>query len=198
MKARDVLGDEFVDDLLGPLEGKVEEGDLVFRPALRAAVGPTFLALLALAAVFIPVFVGALLGASSSNDIELDNGPAFLGVLLLIANNVEWLFALAPALAPVINVLTTRYVLANDGIRERKQFLNKEERKVAWDKVTALKHRRTVIDRILGIERLDVIAYGERGVTLHLVGLPDARPLRSHVAMRMRQSASVDALLRAD
>ncbi|MGB1586520.1 MAG: PH domain-containing protein [Thermoplasmatota archaeon] len=190
--ARDVLGDEVVDDLLGPLAGHTEAGDLVFRPSLRAAIGPSLLAVLGIGLLLVPAFMGL----AQQDDVE--TGLGALDVLLILSQNSQYLFALAPALAPAINVLTTRYVLAGDGIRLRKQFLSKEEHKVTWEKVTALRHKRSLLDRLLGIERLDVIAYGERGATLHLVGLRDAAPLRDHVGVRMRQSATVDALFRSD
>jgi uncharacterized membrane protein YdbT with pleckstrin-like domain len=194
--ARDFLGDEFVDDLLGPLAGKTEDGDLVFRPAVRAAFGPALLALTGLLVVFVPFLLG--FNNSGFGEEEFNGVPKIFFWVFWLADNIEFAAALLPATAPIINVLTTRYVLAADGIRERKQFLNKEERKVSWEKVTALKHKRSILDRILGIERLDVVAYGERGVTLHLIGLRDASQLRNHVGMRMRQSASVDALMKAD
>lgn len=190
--AREMLGDAFVDDLLGPLEGHTEAGDLVFRPALRAAVGPSLLAVLGIAALLTPAFFGI------AQQEGLETGFGFLDVFYVLSQNAQYLFALAPAMAPVVQVFTTRYVLSADGIRQRRQFLSKEEHKVAWEKVTALKHRRSIMDRLLGIERLDVIAYGERGATIHLIGLRDAAPLRNHVGLRMRESASVDALFRAD
>lgn len=190
--ARQMLGDDFIDDLTGPLAGHTEAGDLVFRPSLLAAVGPSMLAVLGIGLLLVPAFFGV------AQQEGFDTGVGPLDVFLFLSQNAQYLFALAPALAPVVQVFTTRYVLTGDGIRQRRQFLSKEEHKVSWEKVTALKHRRTVMDRLLGIERLDVIAYGERGATLHLVGLRDAAPLRDHVGLRMRQSASVDALFRAD
>lgn len=190
--AREFLGDDVIDDLTGPLAGHTEAGDLVFRPALRAAIGPSLLAILGIGLLLVPAFMGL----ARQDDVE--TGVGALDIFLLLSQNSQYLFALAPALAPLVTVLTTRYVLAGDGIRLRRQFLSKEEHKVSWEKVTALRHKRSVLDRILGIERLDVIAYGERGATLHLVGLPDAAPLRDHVGRRMRDSATVEALFRAD
>lgn len=187
--AREFLGDDVIDDLLGPLAGETQGGDLVFKPQLRAAVGPTLLALGGLGFALGLVVYG--------NNFNSDDFlPEFW--LLTILDNIEYLTWLVPAFLPVVNVLTTRYVLGADGLRERKQFLSKEERRVSWEKVTALRHRRTVLDKILRIERVDVIAYGQRGATIHLVGLADGAKLRNHVGRMMRESASVDSLFRSD
>ena len=162
----------------------------VFRPRLRAAVGPSLVALLGIAAFLVPI----ALGISTQPEFE---GRGF-GRLLIIWENLEWLFLLTPALAPVVKVLTTRYVLEETGLREEVRFLNTTERRVQWEKVTALRQRRGLLDRMLGIERLDVIAYGQRGATIHLIGLTEVAPLRTHLAQKMRESATVEALFRTD
>jgi uncharacterized membrane protein YdbT with pleckstrin-like domain len=97
-----------------------------------------------------------------------------------------------------VQIAFTTYTFDDDGLIVRTQVLARSERRVPWEKVTALRHRRTWLDALLRIERLDVIAYGERGTTLHLVGLRDAAPLRAEVARRMRETATVEALLRSD
>jgi uncharacterized membrane protein YdbT with pleckstrin-like domain len=94
--------------------------------------------------------------------------------------------------------MATRYELDAEGVRVRSSVIARSEERVAWEKVTLLVHRRGLVDRVLGIEALDVVAYGVRGTTLRLVGLRDARPLRDYAARHMRESASVAALFDND
>ncbi len=101
------------------------------------------------------------------------------------------------ATIPAIRLLFTRYIIEEDGMRERVQILNRTERRIGWDKVTLLRQRRTFFDWLLRIERLDVIAYGERGATIHLLGLRGSA-LRDHLAREMRRHASVQGLLQND
>lgn len=106
--------------------------------------------------------------------------------------------ALIAAAVPAVNLAFTRYQVDEDGVRVRTQFLQKKEQRVPWEKITAVRHRRTVWDVMTGLERIDVIAYGERGATLHLVGLRDAGSLRDLISQKMRSTATVEALFRGD
>lgn len=176
--------------------GPVPEGGLVFRPSLRAAAGPILSAVAAVLAFGLPTL---FFGQAAAGDARADPGfvlalllgvfGAALGVLLPL------LFAVAAAF---LKVGFTRYVLDQDGIHVRTRLLSTQEQRVPWEKVTAVRQARSIFDSLLGVERLDVIAYGERGATLHLVGLRDAAPLRDLVAQRMRHSASLESLLRRD
>ncbi len=113
-------------------------------------------------------------------------------------SSLNLLYALLVPLAPAFQLAFTRYHVDGEGIRVHTQILSRTERRVTWEKVTALRQRRTLLDRLFGIERVDVIAYGQRGATLQLVGLRDAPWLRNLVARRMRENASVEALFRSD
>jgi uncharacterized membrane protein YdbT with pleckstrin-like domain len=185
MKDAEALRQEF---LRSP-HGEVRAGSLIVRPSLKAGVGRFLVALSGLVVVFAPLALGV--GAS------LDE-PGLAGVL------AAWQFfasiggAVLVSLAPAVQLAFTRYVLDDEGIRERVQILSKSDKRIQWEKVTALQHRRTLLDRALRIERLDVIAYGERGATLHLVGLHDAAHLRNLVAREMRRQANVRRLLSND
>lgn len=106
--------------------------------------------------------------------------------------------AIIGAFFPAIQLAFTTYTVDDEGIHVRTQILQKNERRVQWEKVTAVMHRRTIIDRLLGIERLDVVAYGARGTTMHLVGLRDAPRLRDIASERMRHAANLGALWRSD
>ncbi len=158
------------------------------RPSLLAAVDTVGKVAGAIAAFLLPVVVPAII-----------QGKAVAAAALFGAGQLLGLYpALIAVLFPAVNLAFTRYEVADDGIRVRSQFLQKTDRRVPWEKITAVRHRRTVWDVMAGLERLDVIAYGERGTTLHLVGLRDAAPVRDHIARKMRESSTVDALLRGD
>lgn len=158
------------------------------RPSLLAALETVGKVLGAVAAFVLPVLVPAII---------LGEAVA-AGALFAFTQTVSLYPALIAALFPAINLAFTRYDVDEDGIRIRTQFLQKTEKRVSWEKITAVRHRRTVLDVATGLERLDVVAYGERGATLHLVGLRNAAPVRDLIAQRMLESASVDALLRGD
>lgn len=159
---------------------------MMVRPRLRAALPSALAAVAGLMVLGIPI----VLGIESSERAE----PWWL----LLFNNAQTLLVFTPAVAPFIKVFTTRYIIEEGGIREEVRFLSSTQRRVTWEKVTALRQRRGPFERLLGIERLDVIAYGERGATIHLIGLRDAASLRNRFAKEMRDASSVDSLFRAD
>lgn len=161
---------------------------MIVKPRLRAALPGSLAAFGGLVSIAVPVLLG----------IDAAPDGAGAGGRLFLLNNLEYLFLFTPALAPIIKVLTTTYIIEEDGIREQARFLSTTDRRITWEKVTALRQRRSVFDALLGIQRLDVIAYGERGATIHLVGLSNAPELRNRFARNMRDSASVDSLFRAD
>lgn len=168
-------------------------GPLVVTPSLRAAadlplrIGSAIIGLVAPFAIF------ALLDAAREGEpVELWT------VLVAAALTPEILIALGAAFVPAIRLAFTRYIFHEDGITVQTRVLAATEQRVPWAKVTALQHRRTFIDRILGIERLDVVAYGIKGTTVHLVGLRPAAPLRDLISSRMRETASVQSLFAND
>lgn len=181
--------------LLDPT-GPVPHGGFVMRPSLRAATGQMLTVIAYLVMLGIPSLVVGRLAAGN-----LDLSPEALVGLLLAAVGLA-LAGLYPILiavvAPFLQLGFTRYVLDQDGIHVRTRILASKEQRVPWEKVTSVTHRRSVFDSVLGIERLDVVAYGARGTTLHLVGLRNAASLRNLVALRMRQSASFESFLRRD
>ncbi len=180
---------DLLQEFLGQPEGTVRDGSLIVRPSLRAALERFLLALTGVSVFFAPLILGSYFG----DDREPQAG-IFAGLDIVFSVAIPVLVSLAPA----IQLAFTRYVFDDEGIRERVQLLSKTEKRVKWEKVTALQHRRTLLDRILGIERLDVIAYGARGTTIRLVGLKEAGALRNIVGRQMRRQASVSRLFSND
>ncbi len=178
-------------EFLSPPEGPVAVGAEVVRPSLWAALEVLAKVFLALTPIAVPVVVS--LALSGRLDLRRE-GP----LIVVLLDNLELLFAALLAFAPVVKVAFTRYTFDEEGIRVRVQVLGRTDQRVPWEKVTALRHRRGILDRLLGLGRLDVIAYGEKGTVLRLVGLRDDRRLRDLVARRMRESASVASLFRND
>ncbi len=164
----------------------------VVRPSLWAALDVPFKLALALLVVLLPIWIGGVYAARDPLDPLTWVLPASL--VLFVEAAPAALFALLPA----VQLAFTRYIVDDTGIRTRMQIVSRREAVVSWPKVTAVLHRRTLLDRVFGIARLDVIAYGERGTTLHLVGLRNAPELRDLVARKMREHATVESLLRND
>ncbi len=158
------------------------------QPSLWAAIDAPAKVIGAGIIFLLPFYISASLQGESFRPLAIVAGLGSLNLL----------YALLVPLAPAVQLAFTRYHIDEEGIRIHTQILTRTERRVSWEKVTALQHRRTILDRAFGIARVDVIAYGQRGATLQLVGLRDAAWLRNLVAKRMRENASVDALLRSD
>ncbi len=158
------------------------------RPSMRAAVDQGVKVLGLFATLLVPVAIGLLA-----------QGRPAAAIATLIAGQVTSLYpAMIAAALPALRLYFTRYAIDDDGVRVTTNLLAKSDQRIPWEKVTAIRHRRTVLDAILGITRVDVIAYGRRGATLHLVGLQDGRGVRQEVARRMRSACSVDALTGRD
>lgn len=169
---------------------------LVVRPSLRAAAERFLVLFSVLLGIALPLIITVLV--RQYLDPEVDPWPMYAGPLASLQLGASILVPLLASLAPAVQIAFTRYVFDDEGIREKVQILSRSEKRVRWEKVTALLHRRTMLDRLLGIERLDIVAYGERGTTLHLVGLREARPLRALVAQQMRRQATVRHLMAND
>lgn len=183
--------DGLIQEFLGRPEGRVEDGALVVRPSLRVALARFLMAFLSIFALATPLIISFLIeGGSGSRGAD--------ALFLLFEVGFQFLFPALFAFAPAIQIIFTRYVFDEDGVRERVQILSKTEKRVQWAKVTALRHRRTLFDRLFGIERVDIIAYGERGTTLHLVGLRKAPEVRNLVSAQMRQHATMARLFQND
>lgn len=162
---------------------------LVLKPSLWAAAstfarvaGYLGLALLA------PILAAIFLGRSS----------ALAAIVLAEFSLIAVLPAAAALLVPAIRLAFTRYHLDAEGVRVHSDLISRNDQRVPWEKVTVLHQRRSLVDRIAGIDTLDVVAYGARGTTLHLVGLRDITTVRQFAAQKMRDSASVEALFRND
>jgi uncharacterized membrane protein YdbT with pleckstrin-like domain len=175
-------------EFLSPPEGTVGPRSLVIRPSLWAGLE----AVAHLLAQLAPVLLSFLIPYVVFGVVERDATP------FLFLENLDLGFGLLLALGPAVRVAFTRYTLDDEGIRVRSTFLSKSDQHVAWEKITALRHRRTVLGWLVGIETLEVVAYGKKGTSLRLVGLRDAALLRDQVARRMRSTASVAALFRND
>lgn len=174
----------------GPDWEPVPEPSLSLRPSLLAAASIFAKIVLLVGFVLAVPFLVALL---SGSDI------AFLGAILLAETS---LFAVGPAiigiLLPAIRLLATRYDLDGEGVRVRSSIVARSDQLVPWDKVTLLMHRRSIVDRVLGIASVTIVSYGVKGATLHLVGLRDPAPVRDYAARKMRESASVATLFGND
>jgi hypothetical protein len=177
-------------EFFSPPEGLLRDGSVVIRPSLRAALERFLMALLGISMFFAPFYLLSF--------INIDAAPSAPGIVGLLDSITSLILPLLLSVVPAAQLLFTRYIVDDEGIRERVQLLSKTEKRVPWDKVTALHHRRTIFDWMLGIQRLDVIAYGARGTTIKLVGLTKVHELRQLVAERMRSSADVAGLLRND
>ncbi len=180
-------------EFLSAPEGTLRHGSLVVRPSLWAALERSLTVIAGLSALFIPFAVGYLLGVDV--DEGDSDGPSWIRLLNASQTLLIPLFA---AIAPAVQLAFTRYVFDDEGIRERVQIFSKTERRVEWSKVTALRHRHTVLDRVFRLGRVDVIAYGERGTTIRLVGLKRPEVLRNLVAGKMLSTASVEQLFQND
>ena len=176
-------------EFLSPPEGAVGPDAMVVKPSLWAGIGMVG-EVLAVLLPFIPILGIPLL-------VYADRGMSGPWWIVLL-DRIELAYGLLFAFAPVVKVAFTRYTFDDEGIRVRVQILSRTDQRVTWEKVTALRHRRTLLDRLFKMGRIDVIAYGERGATLKLVGLRDSDRLRGLVAQRMRESASVASLFRSD
>lgn len=165
--------------------------EFVVRPSLWASLDVLAKLILGSLPIVVPLLLSGLFQGAFQGVVDL-SGP----LLLVLVENVNLLFGLLVAFAPAVRLAFTHYIVDEEGIRVRTQILTRSEQRVQWDKVTALRHQRTVVDRVLGIERLDVVAWGARGATLKLVGLRNVAPLRDLVARRMRETATVEALAR--
>lgn len=169
---------------------------LVLRPSLRAAVERFLVLFSVLLGIVVPVIATLLI--RTYLDPDVDAWPIYGGPLASLQLGMSILVPVLASLAPAVQIAFTRYVFDDEGVLEKVQILSRTEKRVRWEKVTALLHRRTLLDRVLDIERLDVVAYGERGTTLRLVGLRDARPVRALVARQMRRQATVRHLVAND
>jgi uncharacterized membrane protein YdbT with pleckstrin-like domain len=161
---------------------------VVLRPSLLAALDTVVKVAGVLFFFTAPLLVPAL----------FNGGPISLTAAFVGLQGTNLYIAVLFAFLPAVRLAFTRYELDEEGIRVTTQILARSEKRVPWEKVTALRHRRTVVDLLVGIERIDVVAYGERGATLHLVGLRGARTIRDQVAVQMRRSATAESLFRSD
>jgi uncharacterized membrane protein YdbT with pleckstrin-like domain len=168
-----------------------EGGHITLKPSLWAGLDIVAKAVMGILLVALPFVLSAFFQGDAGRTI---------GLLALVVGGFDFtlIYATLAALFPMAQLAFTRYVVDEEGIRVHVQLFNRSETRVAWEKITLLRQRRTLVDRLFGIERLDVVAHGVRGTTLRLVGLRDAPRLRNLVAERMRASASVTSLLRSD
>lgn len=162
---------------------------LVLRPSLWAAASTFarvagYLGLALLAPVMVAIFAG--------------RSSALAAIILAEFSLLAVLPAAAALLVPAIRLAFTKYHLDDDGVRVHSDLISRNDQRVPWEKVTVLQQRRSLVDRLAGIDNLHVVAYGARGTTLHLVGLRNVKPVRDFAAQRMRESASVESLLRND
>lgn len=159
-----------------------------FRPSPLAVVDLPVKAAGAIIGFWLPFQVGALFTGE----------PIVFLAFFTSLQAIQLLPAVAAAMLPGIRLLFTTYTVDDEGIRTTTQILQRTENHVAWPKVTALTERRTLIDRALGLSRLTVVAYGERGTRIQLQGLREVVPLRGRIAREMRRAATVEALFGND
>lgn len=177
-------------EFLAPPEGDVSAKAQVIRPSLWAgleAVGRLLATLFPLVLPFIPPLLFAT-----------DGRPGDLPLAVVLFDRIELFAGFALVLVPIVRVAFTRYVVDDDGLRVTSTLFQRSDQRVPWDKVTAVHHRRSLLGAVVGVESLEVVAYGKRGAVLRLAGLRDASALRALVARRMRETATVAALVRND
>ena len=181
-------------EFLAPPEGEVPAQAQVVRPSLWAgleAVGRLVGTLLPVLLPFLlPLVVARVFG---DGKVEVDDPFA-----IVLFDRAELFVGLLLVVVPIVRIAFTRYVVDADGLRVTSTLLQRSDQRVPWEKVTAIRHRRTLLGALVGIETLEVVAYGKRGATLRLEGLRDAPALRALVARRMRETATVAALVRND
>jgi membrane protein YdbS with pleckstrin-like domain len=166
------------------------DAEVVVAPSMRAAMDVPLKVLFVLLLLFGPfTATGILFGP------PLEPGREPLSTLFRI---YQFWPLLIFVFAPAVRLRFTRYVVDAEGIRTRTQLLSITEERISWDKVTAIRYQRTLFDRLLGLERLSVIAYGERGATIRLVGLRDAKELRKLTAQKMREHATAETIFSSD
>lgn len=189
---------DILDDFVRGPSVKVTEGipdrlapvPNTFRPSPVVALDIPVKIMGAIIGVLVPLTIGAY----ASGDLETGTAISFGGVLVL----VNLIPAALAAAVPSLQVLFTTYHVDKDGIRTETRLFSKSHKAVRWEKVTALVERQTLFDRVFGLRRLRIIAYGERGANLQLVGLRGAAGLRNLVAREMKDAASVERLFGND
>ncbi len=181
-------------EFLARPEGDVGATAIIVKPSLWAGLEAVTQLLVQLAPFLLGILVPLIFFGRIGRPDSGPDGPGFL----VFAENADLSLGLLLTLGPVLRVAFTRYTFDETGIRVRSALLLKSEQRVPWNKVTALRHRRTIVGWMLGIEMIEIVAYGKRGPTLRLVGLRNAAALRSMVARRMRESATVGNLLSSD
>lgn len=155
------------------------------KPNLLASVD-TIVKVLGVFAFFaLPAVLAAILSGS----------PLLVGALFLNAQAISLIPAIGGAFLPAIRLLFTTYTLSDEGIQTRMDLLGQQTVRVRWEKVTSVEHHCTIVDRILGLERITVSAYGERGTTLHLIGLRQAGWIRDLASEKMAKSPNFSSLL---
>lgn len=187
---RDETAQKLRAEFTSPPEGAVAPTALVIRPSLWAGVEILERLLLQFAPYAIPILISLVLADAQSDD----DRPLFIALM----DNFELGIGVLAIAAPILRVAFTRYTFDDEGIRIRSVLLSKSDQRVPWEKITAVRHRRTLLGSLVGIQRLEIVAYGKRGATLHLSGLRNAPELRNLVARHMRKSATIEALGRSD
>lgn len=165
-----------------------KDTEVIVAPSMRAAMDVPLKVLLVLFLLF---------GPFTATGFFVD--PLFMIAPLAILHMILQFWPLLIfVFAPAVRLRFTRYIVDAEGIRSRTQVLSVTEERVSWDKVTAIQYRRTLFDRLLGLERLSVIAYGERGATVRMIGLRNAKDLRDLTAQKMREYATAEAFFSSD
>lgn len=126
----------------------------------------------------------------------------------LLESGADLSFGLLALAVPVVRLFFTRYSIGPDDVRVRHQVLEKHEQRIDLQKITALRYRRTLLDKAFGLERLEIVSYGRRGsvqregsplsTTLRLVGLRKGSGVGAMLARKMRETASVSSLFEND
>lgn len=109
------------------------------------------------------------------------------------------LLYLAPRIVRAwIHVAFTEYVLTTNRIYSRTEFLSTDLRVVPYERVTMLLVRRNLMERVLGIARVHVRAYGDVEQQIRLRGLRDPWPLFRVAREGLRTHNTADAIVRSD
>lgn len=189
---------EAAEDFLRPEKGLPKDAILI-RPSLWVAAGQVGKFLLGLAAALVPVFIGLVTVEDDPAGRSVEGLWGRLIELGRVADEISQVaFAAVGLFLPAVRLIFTRYSIGPDDVRVKHQLLGRSEQRVDWKKVTALRYRRTLFDRLVRTERLDIVAYGKRGTTLRLLGLRKDSGIRDFASRKMRETASVEALFEND
>jgi Bacterial PH domain len=114
------------------------------------------------------------------------------------ALGIEAVFLLPRVFRAWIHVAFTEYVLTDQRIYARTEFISTDLRVMPYERVTLLVIRRSFVEWLLGISSLQVRAYGHLREQVRLRGLKDPRPLFRAARDGLVRHHTANAIIRSD